>query len=332
MTHFYLGIDIGGTKSHALIADEQGQAAGFGEAGAGNWESVGWVGTHAVLDTVIGQAVSQAGIKRSDIAAAGFGVAGYDWPEDHQPHVGIIRDLLGPHLPFELVNDAFIGLWAGTEAGWGVAVTAGTSCNCYGRNAQGEIGRVTGSSRFGEYAGAQELVEWAMQAVARDWSLRGPPTRLSDRFVAATGASDVADMLAGLMRGRYVLWAGDAPIVFSVAAEGDDIALDLVRRAGRELGNLAVGVCRQIGITDLAFDVVLSGSFYNGSPLIQETMADTIHAVAPRARLVRLETPPVVGAVLLGMEQVGLQAPALREALTASTHALLKDVGDSDED
>jgi N-acetylglucosamine kinase-like BadF-type ATPase len=332
MTHFYLGIDVGGTKSHALIADEQGQAVGFGESGPGNWESVGWEGTHAVLDSIITRAVSQAGIKRSDIAAAGFGIAGYDWPEDRQPHVDTIRELLGPCLPFELVNDAFIGLWAATDAGWGVAVTAGTSCNCYGRNAQGEIGRVTGSSRYGEYAGAQELVEWAVQAIARDWSLRGPPTRLSDRFVAATGASDVADLLAGLMRGRYVLWASSAPIVFSVAAEGDDVALDLVRRAGRELGNLAVGVSRQIGITDQAFDVVLSGSFYNGSPLIQETMGETIHAVAPKARLVRLQALPVVGAVLLGMEQVGLQAPDLRETLTASTRALLKDISSSGKD
>jgi N-acetylglucosamine kinase-like BadF-type ATPase len=332
MTHYYLGIDVGGTKSHALIADEQGQAVGFGESGPGNWESVGWEGTHAVLDAIIAQAASQAGVKRSDIAAAGFGIAGYDWPEDRQLHVDIIRDLLGPDLPFELVNDAFIGLWAGTDAGWGVAVTAGTSCNCYGRNAQGEIGRVVGSSRFGEYAGAQELVDWAVQAIARDWSLRGPPTRLSDRFVAETGASDVADLLAGLMRGRYVLSASSAPIVFSVAGEGDDVALDLVRRAGRELGNLAVGVSRQIGITGLAFDVVLSGSFYNGSPLIQETMADTIHAVAPKARLVRLQALPVVGAVLLGMEQVGLRAPALREALTASTRALAKEGSDSGKD
>lgn len=332
MTHYYLGIDVGGTKSHALIADEEGQAVGFGESGPGNWESIGWEGTRAVLYAVIAQAVSQAGIERSDIAAAGFGIAGYDWPEDRQPHVDIIRELLGPDLPFELVNDAFIGLWAATDAGWGVAVTAGTSCNCYGRNAHSEIGRVVGSSRFGEYAGAQELVEWAVQAIARDWSLRGPPTRLSDRFVAATGARDVADLLAGLMRGRYGLWASSAPIVFSVAAEGDSVALDLVRRAGRELGNLAVGVSRQLEITELAFDVVLSGSLYNGSPLIQETMAETIHAVAPKARLVHLQAAPVVGAVLLGMEQVGRQAPALRKTLTASTLALLEDVSASGKD
>jgi N-acetylglucosamine kinase-like BadF-type ATPase len=327
MTRYVMGIDIGGTKSHALIADEQGQAASFGRAGAGNWETVGWDGTCAVLDDILSQAVTRAGIKRSEIAAAGFGIAGYDWPEDRQPHVEIIHKLLRPDLPFELVNDAFIGLLAGTDAGWGVVVAAGTSCNCYGRNAQGEIGRVTGSSSFGEYAGAGELVEWAVQAVARAWSRRGPATRLSEALVAASGATDVADLLAGLMRGRYAMGAESAPIIFDVAVQGDQVALELIHRAGRELGDLAVGISRQIGITGMPFDVVLSGSFFNGSPLIQEAMAETIHASAPQAKLVRLHAPPVVGAVLLGLEQIGLQPPALRETLSASTDNLLQSLG-----
>ncbi len=323
MIRFFLGIDVGGTKSHALIADEQGIAVGFGEGGPGNWEGIGWAGTRAVLDDVVAQAVAQAGITRGDIAAAGLGVAGYDWPEDRRPHVEIIHELLRTDLPFELVNDAFIGLWAGTDAGWGVVVAAGTSCNCYGRNPAGEVGRVTGSSSFGEYAGAIELVWWALQAVARAWSQRGPATRLADALVTQTGASSVSDLLAGLMRGRYMIRAESAPIVFAVAAEGDRVALDLVQRAGRELGELALGVSRQIGITDLPFDVVLSGSFFNGSPLIQESMARTIHAAAPQARLVRLAAPPVVGAALLGMEQVGIQASTLRKTLIASTGEFL---------
>jgi N-acetylglucosamine kinase-like BadF-type ATPase len=319
---YFLGVDTGSSKSHALIADEQGRAVGFGQGGPGNWEGVGWDGTKAVLDDIISQAAAQAGIKRSDIAAAGFGLAGYDWPEDWQPHARIIRELLRPDLPFDVVNDAFPGLLAGTDAGWGVVVAAGTSCNCYGRNAQGQIGRVTGSSYFGEYAGAGELVWWAVQAVARAWSQRGPATQLSDALVAATGATDVADLLAGLMRERYSLGADSAPLVFAVAAEGDQVALELARRAGRELGKLAIGVCRQIGMTDMPFDVVLSGSFYNGSPLIQSAMAETIQSVAGQARLVRLEAPPVVGGVLLGMEQVGMQPAARRAALIESTNEL----------
>jgi N-acetylglucosamine kinase-like BadF-type ATPase len=320
----FLGIDTGATKSHALVADEHGRAVSLGRAGAGNWETVGWNGARAVLDDIISQATTRAGIERSDIAGAGFGLAGYDWPEDREPHVEIIRELLGSDLPFELVNDALVGLLAGTDAGWGVVVAAGTSCNCYGRSAVGEIGRMTGSSEFGEYAGAGELVRWAVQAVARAWSRRGPATLLSEALVAEVGASDVSDFLAGLMRGRYVIWAESAPVVFSVAAEGDHVALGLVRRAGRELGSLAIGVSRQLGITGMAFDVVLSGSFFNGSPLVQEAMAETIAIEAPEARLVRLDAPPVVGAVLLGMERVGMDPTALRGRLIESTNRLLQ--------
>lgn len=319
---YFLGIDTGASKSHALIADERGQALGFGQGGPGNWEGIGWQGARAVLDEIISQATARAGIERANITAAGFGLAGYDWPEDRAPHEAILRELLGPDLPFTLVNDAFLGLWAATEAGWGVVVAAGTSCNCYGRNAQGEIGRVIGSSRFGEYAGAGELVWWAVQAVAAAWSLRGPATRLSEALVSASGAADVADLLAGLMRERYALTADSVLRVFAVAAEDDPVAQELVRRAGRELGSLAVGVSRQLGLTDQSFNVVLSGSFYNGSPLIQETMGETIRAVAPGAKLVRLAAPPVVGGVLLAMEQVGIDPAARRQTLIESTRGI----------
>ena len=36
MLKYFLGIDIGGTKSHALIADENGQVVGFGRAATGS--------------------------------------------------------------------------------------------------------------------------------------------------------------------------------------------------------------------------------------------------------------------------------------------------------
>jgi N-acetylglucosamine kinase-like BadF-type ATPase len=312
---YYLGVDTGASKSHALIADERGQAIGFGQAGPGNWESVGWDGARAALDQVIAQAAAQAGIRRADLASAAFGLAGYDWPEDRPGHEAIIHQILPLGLPCTLVNDALIGLWAGTDDGYGVVVAAGTSCNCYGRNPQGQIGRMIGASAFGEYAGAAELVWWAVQSVASAWSLRGPATRLSQALVAIAGATDVADLLAGLMRGRYTLGSDAAPRVFAIASDGDPVARQLVRRAGQELGSLAVGVIRQLGLRDRAFDVILSGSFYRGSPLIEAQMAETIHALAPRARLSRLQAPPVVGAVLLAMEGAGIDPAAVRQAL-----------------
>ena len=313
MSNYFLGVDTGATKSHALIADENGRILGFGEAGPGNWENVGWEGTRHILDRIIARATASAGITPSQITAAGFGLAGYDWPEDRQPHLDIIRNLL--EAPFEIVNDAFIGLLAGASQGWGVAVSAGTSCNCYGRNPQGRIGRVAGSSRFGEYAGAGELVSFALQAVARAWSKRGPETRLTDSFVEAAGAQDAEDLLAGIMRDRYDISAAHASLVFDAAKTGDEVAIAAIKWAGQELGGLANGVIRQLAMQDLAFDVVLSGSLYKGSGSLKETMRETVCQVAPQARFVRLNAPPVIGGVLLGMEQVGLSTPDMRLAL-----------------
>jgi hypothetical protein len=76
-----------------------------------------------------------------------------------------------------------------------------------------------------------------------------------------------------------------------------------------------VAVVRQLDLTEETFEIVLSGSFYNGSDLIRETMAETVHASAPCARLVRLQAPPVVGGVLLAMEHVGLSTRVVRPAL-----------------
>ncbi len=39
MTDCFLGVDIGDMKSHALIADESGQALGMGVGGPGNHEN-----------------------------------------------------------------------------------------------------------------------------------------------------------------------------------------------------------------------------------------------------------------------------------------------------
>jgi N-acetylglucosamine kinase-like BadF-type ATPase len=301
---YFLGVDIGGSKSHALVADEEGRAAGFGEAGPGNWEVVGWDGLAATLQTITAQALAAAGIGKGQIAGAGFGIAGYDWPSESEPTRQAI-ETLGLDAPYAFVNDAAVGLLAGASEGWGVAVVAGTSNNCRGRDRQGREGRVTGCGTwFGEGGGAA--------------------TRLSQAFIELVGAADLADLLEGLYMGRYELSASAAPLVFQVAAGGDQVAQELIHWAGTELGSLAVGVIRQLGFEALDPEVVLVGSLYDGSPALIEAMRATIHAVAPGARLVRLTAPPVVGGVVLGMEQVGLATAALRQRLITLTKELLR--------
>ena len=322
MAAIYLGVDTGATKSEALIANDQGHVLGYGRSGPGNWENVGWHGARSVLQTIIQQALEATGATIAEISASGLGLAGYDWPEDHAPHMAMLREI-GLKEPITLVNDAVPGLIAGAPAGWGVVISAGTSCNSYGRDARGRYGRMAGDSRFGEYAGASELVQYAVQAVSRAWSMRGPQTLLGRRFVEAVGARDVDDLLAGLVRGRYQVHAGHARLVFETASAGDAVAREAIDWAGRQLGDLGLGVIHQLDLAGQVFDVVLSGSLFRGSPRLQNCIEDIITAEAPVARIRRLNVPPVTGGVLLAMEANGVESAPLRAALLQSVVDLL---------
>ena len=84
-----------------------------------------------------------------------------------------------------------------------------------------------------------------------------------------------------------------------------------------------MGVINQLGLQEDVFDVVLIGSLHDGHPLLSQTLRETILQTAPRANLVRLTVPPVVGGVLLGMEQAGLNGYAMRDKLIRTTKKLL---------
>lgn len=325
MSPYFLGVDVGGSKSHALVADETGRAIGFAECGPGNHEMVGYDGLAKVIDEITTRSLRMAGIEKCQISGAGFGIAGYDWPSERQPTLEAIATL-EIQAPVEAVNDAIVGLVAGTSEGWGVAVVAGTGNNCWGWDQNHRVGRMTGCGFwFGERGGGFDLVLKATEAIARQWSRRGEPTALTPAFLGLTGTTRVEDFLEDLALDRIHLSADTARLVFQVAAEGDSVAQDIIRWNGRQLGDLANGVIRQLGFEQIEFEVVQVGSLYNGSPLLVEAMRQTIHSVAARAKLVRLEAPPVVGGVLIGMQQTNLPTPQLRLQLIESTKDLINE-------
>jgi len=325
---YFLGVDAGGTKTHALIADETGEAVGFGLAGPGNWESVGYDGLTRNLLEITTQALEMARITISQIAGAGMGLAGYDWPSQRQAHLNAIQPLK-LSCPLGIVNDATIGILAGAAEGWGISVVSGTGCNCRGwsRDHRRE-GRVVGGGSHwsGEAAGGFDILARAMRTVTFEWVKRGPATALTPAFLQQTGAKDLADLVEGVYLGRYDFKPAMILIVFEIARQGDPQALEVIRWAGNELGMMAVSVINQLDLQNEVFDVVLIGSLYDGHPLMTESMGATIHHVAPGARLVGLTVPPVVGGVILGMQEAGQDARPVRTKLIETTRKLLKEI------
>ncbi len=185
---YYLGADVGSSKTQILIADEKGKAAGLGFAGPGNHQTVGYEGMFSALQEGLTHSLDEAGISVNDISGAGFGISGYDWPSDKPRMIEVITRL-GLQAPLEMYNDAVLGLVAGAEDGWGIAVVSGTGCNCWGwASDRDQIGRVTDFEDLtGEAAGSTELVYRAMQLVAQAWTKRGQETALTQGLIDYAG-------------------------------------------------------------------------------------------------------------------------------------------------
>jgi N-acetylglucosamine kinase-like BadF-type ATPase len=308
MPDYFIGGDVGGTHTRLLIADQAGNVLGFGVGGSGNHEGVGYEGFEAAVSVATQHALAAAGLTLSQISGAGFGIGGYDWPSQRQPHLDSLAKI-GFTMPLEIVNDTVIGIIAGSEAGWGIGIVSGTGCNCWGwdRSRQNIAHLTGGGGRMGEYAGSGELVAQALRLVSHAWSGRGPQTQLSQVLAEAAGAKNAADLLEGLMDERYHLRAKVAPFIFQTAYAGDPVAVSVIHWAGTELGEMAIAIIRQLHFEALEFDVVLIGSMWDGGSMLIDQTRLTIQAYAPGARLLRLSAPPVIGSILLGMETAGLE-------------------------
>ena len=320
---YFLGVDVGSSKTHALIVDETGTRIGFGKSSGGNHQGVGYEGLRNVLMESFVQAHETSGVDVADIAGAGFGVAGCDFPSDRDPHLQAIA-ALGLSCPVEVVNDGMNGLLAGATHGIGVNVTAGSSNNCRGRGQYGQEGRIVGNGvAFGEFGGALEIMGRGLQMVNYAWIKRIPPTSLTQIYLEATGAKNEMDLMEGLSNGQYHLFPFLAIQVINAARDGDNAACDVLRWAGEELGWLAVSVARQIEMENDEVEIIQSGSVFEAGELITKPMSDVVLKHCPRAKLIRLDGPPVVGAVILGMEQVGFDGYAIREHIVRTAKEIV---------
>jgi N-acetylglucosamine kinase-like BadF-type ATPase len=321
---YFLGIDVGSSKTHALIVDETGQCIGFGKAGGGNHQNAGYDGLTEVLRRSFAEACAMSGVEVSSICGAGFGVAGCDFPSDREPHLQVIGSL-GLSYPVEVVNDGMNGLLAGATSGFGVNVTAGSSNNCRGRGKNGREGRIVGNGiTFGEFGGGYEIAWRGLQMVNYAWIKRIPPTALTQIYIEAAGARDEMDLMEGLSNSQYHLFPYLAVKVIEAAREGDSAACDVLQWAGEELGWLAVSVARQIEMQDQEVEIIQSGSVFEAGELITKPMRELILKHCPKARLIRLDGPPVVGAVILGMEQAGFDGYAIRENIIRTAKELVR--------
>ena len=305
-----LGVDVGGTKTHACLASTDGKVLGFGVSGSGNWEGVGIDGTTSVIRMAVTEALDQAGAQTRDVAAAAVCLAGYDWPSDEQ-RLRPVVDHLGLGCRAVLRNDSFGALRAGTDHPYGIVNNAGTGGVTAGRNKSGRVFR-TMAEGIGEGNGSADLSFGALELVAREVHGQIAPTLLTPAILRFTGFDSALDMFESYMRGHGTVRGDFARLALDVAEAGDEAALDLTRRVAMSHARDVLGVATMLEMLGDEADIVMAGSVHQRGckPWVSAfTSAVTEHM--PSANFRVLDGPPVAGCVLLAAESLDVDSESI---------------------
>ena len=206
-------------------------------------------------------------------------------------------------------NDTFALLRSGTTERWGVAVVCGAGINCAGVGPDGQIARFPSIGRVtGDWGGGHHLGEEALWHGVRAEDGRGPRTALAGAVAAHFGVDTALEVGLGIHFGEISEERlGElSPVLFAVAAAGDEIAGRLVERQADEVSALATVVLRRLGLLSSPVEVVLGGGVLAArDTLLMAAIQERFSRVAPQAKLVVVDAPPVLGAALLGLDAAG---------------------------
>jgi N-acetylglucosamine kinase-like BadF-type ATPase len=284
----------------------------------------------ANLRALVSKAAAEAGIVGATERVARLGsycLAGADFPaEERMLHRTIAA--LGLTDATLVRNDTFAALRACTDRPWGVALICGRGINGAAIAPDGRTARFDGLGNIsGDWGGGRGIGTAALGAAvrARDW--RGPRTLFERLVPEHFGLKTAAAVTRALYEERIdeTRLTELSPVVFAAAAQGDVVARGILTRLSTELVAMAGALIRRLKLTRLDPEVVLAGGVFRAEDTIFYGEIEAgVRAVAPRARIVRLTAPPVLGAALIGLDRLspGGATPAevdarLRAALAA---------------
>jgi N-acetylglucosamine kinase-like BadF-type ATPase len=304
-----LAVDGGNSKTDLALVGADGSVRALVRGPLCSPEHLGVAGCLAVLDGLLAEALrdAQLGDHAGKVATvATLLLAGVDFPAEEDA-VRTAVERRGWAQQVHVGNDTFAVLRAGTERGWGVAVTCGAGINCVGVAPDGRHARFPALGEItGDWGGGYDLGRAAVFAAARSEDGRGPWTSLERAVPAHFGLeapSELAEAIHfGQISQRRLIEL--APLVLAEAAD-DPVAAQILQRLAAEVVALARVALNRLDLTDERVEVLLGGG------VLQDADGDLLAAIdaglrehAPAVTVRPTASAAIVGAALLGLDDL----------------------------
>lgn len=307
---FVIGVDGGGTRTRVCVAAMDGTVLAMHEAGSSAVSVNGMAGAQNILEDAIAQAILSAGLHSHDLRAICFGLSGVDRPDERAPMLQWAMSRFAEHA--EVVNDCEIVLEAGSEAGWGVALIAGTGAIAFGKSPEGDRSRAGGWGYLvGDEGSAYDIAREGLRAALRAADGRGQPTHLVELVLDHFGIERASALVPVVYRHntnsastspmRPDQMAALAPLVTQAAQMGDEVAQGIVLRAGHELALNVLAVARRLQLPTANVPLALAGSLLLKAYAVRAGLMTTLSQSEFTFEPVAHVAEPVHGAVKVAL-------------------------------
>ncbi len=282
-----VGLDIGGSKTHAVAAPVAGGAGTEIITGSANLASVGVAEVGRRLDAVFDE------LGRDGIVAVCVGAAGVDTPVLERELLDLVQQRASDAV-VRIVHDTRLIL-AADGVDTGIALIAGTGSVAWGRTADGRTARAGG---WGYLLGDEGSGFWiALQAVRHALAQADAgksPDALSRRLCDDCGLArpeQLIDHFYANPERRY--WAGHSRPVFELAAASDVPATTIVDEAAAALAALVATVGDRLYLRSR---VVLGGGLLVHQPVLRDRVTAALRSRG-FGEITTLTRDPVHGAI-----------------------------------
>lgn len=307
MTQIVIGIDGGGSKTHAIVADDSG--ATIGEAfGPGSAVIPGQADQSAdVIADVIRQALEAASMTHVTPRVLCVGVAGAGRETERQ---ALWQALVGRELAGDVVvhSDFGIALDDAFGDGPGVLLIAGTGSVAFGRSPAGTTARCGGwGPVFGDEGSGAWIGRRALSIVTAAADGRESSTALTGAILTAAELNEVSELIPWAAKAKPAQIATLAPVVFTVAESGDLRANALVSLAVEELMLHVRSLAQQLfGDERATVQIALAGGLMRPRSMLRKRLEHRLRAAVAGGQMRTGDIVAARGAVRGALRFVGV--------------------------
>ncbi len=302
---YYIGVDGGGTKTAFALFDENKKMLETVTGPGSNHENLedGFDAASEIIWNGLNELCRKAGTELSKISFTLMGLAGIDHPYQYDIMCRMLRDKGLEN--FEVYNDGFIVVKAGSETGAAIGYNCGTGVCCNGIDTEGKRMQLAGLGDFsGDISGGGNIVIKAFELVYNELFLGLEKTLITDMVMKEYGFENREELL-GLIE-KIEGENGDDYIrtivgfFFEAAKQGDKPALEYCERMAERGARLIAALSRELNFGGDEVEVVLSGSInvkLDNKAYLDMLLEKAEKYSGKKLKFIKLTQPPVTGCI-----------------------------------